>query len=42
MVDYGIAINMDIPSVYGLVDPNGGANARLTSNNIVFSVNYWI
>lgn len=41
-VDYGNAINLNIPSVYGLLDSNGGAHANLSSNNVVFSINYWI
>lgn len=34
-------INMNIPSVYGLSDPNGAAHANLSSNNLAASVNYW-
>jgi outer membrane immunogenic protein len=40
-IDYGSAINMNIPSVFGLIDPNGVAHAKLSSNNIAVSVNYW-
>ncbi|MBX9705402.1 MAG: outer membrane beta-barrel protein, partial [Gammaproteobacteria bacterium] len=39
---YRNAINMDIPRVYNLMDPNGGAHAKLSSNNVTLSVNYWI
>lgn len=41
-VNYGNAINMNIPSVYGLIDPNGGARVNLSSNNVMLSINYWI
>lgn len=41
-VDYGNAINLNIPNVYGLIDPNGNARANLSSNNLVVAVNYWI
>lgn len=40
--DYGRAINLRIPSVYGLDDSNGGARVDLSSNNFVVAVNYWI
>ncbi|MDR3477027.1 MAG: outer membrane beta-barrel protein [Gammaproteobacteria bacterium] len=40
--DYGNAINLNIPGVYGLLDPNGSAHANLSSNNVVVSINYWI
>lgn len=35
------SINMHIPSVYGLIDPNGAAHANLSSHNIAVSINYW-
>ncbi|WP_298625175.1 outer membrane beta-barrel protein [uncultured Legionella sp.] len=41
-VDYGNVIKMQIPSIYGLIDPNGNARVDLSSNNIVVSINYWI
>ena len=41
-VDYGNAINLNIPSVYSLEDPNGHASVDLSSNNVVLSINYWI
>jgi len=41
-VEYGNAINLKIPSVYGLLDPNGLGRINLSSNNVVVSINYWI
>jgi len=41
-VDYGNAINLKIPSVYGLEDPNGNGHIDLSSNNVVVAINYWI
>jgi len=41
-VNYGKTINLKIPSIYGLLDPNGHARINLSSNNIVLSLNYWI
>lgn len=41
-VDYGKVINLGIPTVYGLNDPNGNGNVNLRSNNIAMSINYWI
>ncbi len=41
-VDYGNIIKLKIPSVYGLLDPNGNARATLHSNSIAFAINYWI
>lgn len=41
-VDYGNAINLNIPSVYGLEDPNGNGHVDLSSNNVVVAINYWI
>lgn len=41
-INYGNAINMNIPSVYGLIDSNGSAHVNLSSNNIAVSINYWI
>ena len=40
--DYGNTIKLKIPSVYGLVDPNGKARVDLSSNNIAVAINYWI
>jgi outer membrane immunogenic protein len=40
--NYGNTINLKIPSVYGLEDPNGHANLNLRSNNIVVTINYWL
>lgn len=38
--DYS-TLKMKIPSIYGLLDANGGANLRLSTNNIELSINYW-
>ncbi|HGC5811911.1 TPA: outer membrane protein [Legionella pneumophila] len=40
--DYGNAMNMKIPSVYGLMDPNGHAEYNLNANNIRLAINYWV
>lgn len=40
--DYGNAIKLRIPSLYGLMDTNGAARVKLNSNNIVVAFNYWI
>lgn len=40
--DYGNTIKMRIPSLYGLVDPNGNARLHLNTNNILIAINYWI
>lgn len=40
--DYGNAINLKIPSIYGLLDSNGNARVDFSSNNVVLSINYWI
>ncbi|MFZ2315252.1 MAG: outer membrane beta-barrel protein [Gammaproteobacteria bacterium] len=41
-VDYGSAINMNIPSIYSLEDPNGCARVNLSSNNVLVALSYWI
>lgn len=41
-VNYGNAIKMKIPSIYGLVDPNGYARLDLNANNVLLAINYWI
>lgn len=40
-VDYGNSINLNIPSVYYLYDPNGKAQVDLTTSNILMAINYW-
>lgn len=40
--DYGNTIKLGIPSVYGLVDPNGNARVALNANSILLAINYWI
>ena len=41
-VDYGNALNMKIPDVYGLLDTNGSVNSTLNANNVRIAINYWI
>lgn len=41
-VDNGNAINLNLPTIYGLEDPNGHAHVDLASNNIMVAINYWI
>lgn len=41
-VGYGNAINLKIPSIYGLEDPDGNARVNLSANNVVVAINYWI
>lgn len=41
-VNYGKTIELKIPGVYGLIDPEGNARANLSSNSIAVSINYWI
>lgn len=41
-VNYGNTIELKIPNIYGLIDPNGNARANLSSNCLVASINYWI
>ena len=41
-VDYGNTLKLKIPSVYGLVDPNGNARVSLNTNSILVAINYWI
>ena len=40
-IDYGNAINLKIPTVYGLNDSNGKASMRLKANNVRLGLNYW-
>lgn len=41
-IDYGNAIQLKLPSVYGLIDPNGNARVDLQTNNVLVAINYWI
>lgn len=41
-VDYGNTLKLKLPSLYGLVDPDGQAQAFLNTNTILIAVNYWI
>lgn len=41
-VDYERTLKLNIPSVYGLIDPNGNARVNLSSNTVLVAVNYWI
>lgn len=36
------AVDLEIPTVYGLQDPDGHAHARLNSHHIAVSIHYWI
>lgn len=40
--DYGNTIKINIPSVYGLVDPNGKAAVKLSAHNVVIAISYWM
>lgn len=40
-VNYGNAIHLKIPSIYGLLDPNGNARVNLNANNLLVAINYW-
>lgn len=40
-VDYGNTIKLNIPAVYGLFDSNGNGRAKLSSNDVAISINYW-
>ncbi len=40
-VSYPNALNMQIPSIYGLSDAEGAAHVNLNANNIRAAVNYW-
>lgn len=39
-VHYGTVVNMGIPIIYGLSDPNGAAHVYLNTHNVRFSINY--
>jgi len=41
-VNYGNAIKLKIPSIYGLIDQNGKARIALSSTNFALAINYWI
>ncbi len=41
-VDYGDAINLNIPTVYDLFDANGEGQINLKSNTVFVAINYWI
>lgn len=41
-VDYGNSITLKIPSVYGLIDPNGNAHTNLNANTVLLALNYWL
>lgn len=40
--DYGRAISLQIPTVYGLNDPNGRGEVDLSSNNVLVALSYWV
>lgn len=39
--DYGNAIHLNLPTVYGLYDAHGGASMNLNASNLAVAVNYW-
>jgi outer membrane immunogenic protein len=39
-IDYG-TIDLDIPTIYDLDDPNGNAKANMTVNNVKLALSYW-
>lgn len=41
-VDYGNAIKVNIPSVYGLEDPEGSGQVSLRASNVMVGISYWI
>lgn len=41
-IGYGNNLYLNIPSVYGLIDPNGHARVDLSVSNVVVAINYWI
>lgn len=41
-VDYGNTIKLRIPSVYGLIDPNGHARVNLNANTLLIAISYWL
>ncbi len=41
-IDYGKAIKLNIPTVYGLNDPNGNADVNLSTNTIALGLSYWV
>lgn len=41
-VDYGNAMNLNLPTIYDLNDPGAKAKVNLNSNNIMLAINYWI
>lgn len=41
-VDYEHSINLPIPVVYGLTDPNGQANLELSAQSVAVGVSYWV
>ena len=40
--DYGNAVHLSLPTIYGLYDPNGKATAHLYANYISIALNYWM
>jgi outer membrane immunogenic protein len=39
-IDYS-SMNMKIPNIYGLYDPNGNAHVNLNANNVRLAINHW-
>ncbi len=40
--NYGKTIKLNMPNIYGLIDPNGKAHIDLNTNNINLALNYWM
>lgn len=40
-LDYGNNIRLDIPRVYGLLDPSGYARVNVNSHHLTATINYW-
>lgn len=41
-VDYGRAIQLNIPTIYTLLDPNGSGHVNLNTNTVLVALNYWV
>jgi outer membrane immunogenic protein len=41
-VNYKNTINLKIPSVYDLLDPDGGSRVHINSSNVFVAISYWI
>jgi outer membrane immunogenic protein len=34
-------LNLKLPVIYGLADPDGNAHTRVNTNNVLVAFNYW-